>query len=190
MVRIRKKKCCHCKELFLPDPRNAKRQKFCTKPACRKASKSASQRKWLQKPENIGYFKGPENVRRVQQWRKDHPGYWRPKPKNGTDALQDSLNAKTTENIMDKTHLTSDALQDLLIAQPTVLLGLIANFTGSALQDDIASTVRRLQQLGQDILNPSPCSKGGQHDNQIPHPARTAPKGAEAIQLARSSAGS
>ena len=165
MVRIRKKKCCHCKELFLPDPRHAKRQKFCNKPACRRASKSASQRKWLQKPENVGYFKGPENVQRVQQWRKDHPGYWRPKPKNGADALQ-----------------------DFLIAQTTVLFRLIANFTGSALQDDIASTVRRLQQLGQDILNPSPCSKGGRHDNQIPHPARTAPKGAEAVQLARSSA--
>ncbi|AOY57287.1 conserved uncharacterized protein [Desulfococcus multivorans] len=188
MVRNRKKKCRHCGKLFLPDPRNVKHQKFCRDPECRKASKSASQRKWLQKPENLGYFRGPVNVRRVQEWRKDHPGYRRPKPKLAADALQDPLNAKHLENNEDTIHLTSNALQDLLIAQPTVLLGLIANFTGIALQDDIAVTVRRLRQLGQDILNSLPC-KGGRHDNQIPHPARTAPQGAEAVQLARSPAG-
>ena len=189
MKRIRKKKCCHCGKLFLPDPRNAKRQTFCAEPACRKVSKSASQRKWRQKPENIDYFRGPENVRRVQEWRKGRPGYWRSKPRIGSDALQDPLNAEQFENNRDTANLTPDPLQDVLIAQPTVLLGLIANFTGSALQDDIAVTVRRLRQLGQDILNPSPRSKGGRHDNQIPNPARTAPQGAEAVQLARSPAG-
>jgi hypothetical protein len=189
MVRKRKKKCRHCGKLFFPDPRNAKHQDFCGDPECRKASKSASQRKWLQKPENLDYFRGPENVRRVQEWRKGHPGYWRPKPEIAADALQDPLNAKPIENKANTTHLTSDALQDILIMQPAVLLGLIANFTGTALQDDIAVTVRSLQQLGQDILNPSPRSKGGRHDNQIPNPARTAPQGAEAVQLARSPAG-
>ena len=189
MVRIRKKKCRHCGKLFLPDSRNAKHQEFCSEPECRKASKSASQRKWLQKPENLGYFRGPINARRVQEWRKDHPGYWRPKPEIAADALQDSLNVKLPEIKADTAHLTSNALQDILIAQPTVLLGLIANFTGTALQDDIAVTVRNLQQLGQDILNSSPRKKGGWHDDQIPNPARTAPQGAEAVQLARSPAG-
>jgi hypothetical protein len=189
MVSNPKKKCRYCKRLFLPDARNAKHQEFCSHPACRKASKSASQRKWLQKPQNRDYFRGPVNVRRVQQWRKAHPGYWRPKPKITADALQDPLNAKPFENIQDKAHLAAIALQDLLIAQPAVLLGLIANFTGTALQDDIAVTLRNLQQLGQDILNPSPHSKGGRHENQIPNPARAAPQGAQTLQLARSPAG-
>lgn len=189
MKRIKKKRCRHCKKLFLPDPRNAKHQTFCSEPACRKASKSASQLKWLQKPENSDYFRGPENLQRVQRWRKDHPGYWRPKPKIGADALQDPLSAKRAEIKTDTVQLSSNPLQDVLILQPTVLLGLIANFTGSALQDDIATTLRRLQQLGQDILNPSPCTKGGLHENQIPHSAPAAPKGAKTVQLARSPAG-
>ncbi len=66
MAENKRKKCCNCKELFIPDPRNAKRQKYCHKPECRKASKAASQKRWLQKPENRDYFSGPENVKRVQ----------------------------------------------------------------------------------------------------------------------------
>jgi len=64
MTGIKRKKCCSCKELFMPDPRNAKRQKYCCKPECRKASKVASQRRWLAKPKNHNYFSGPENVKR------------------------------------------------------------------------------------------------------------------------------
>ena len=40
--------------------------------------------------------------------------------------------------------------------QPAVVIGLIAQFTGYALQDDIAMAARRMQQLGNDILNPDP----------------------------------
>ena len=40
-----------------------------------------------------------------------------------------------------------------------VLVGLIAQLTGCALQDDIAGMVRRLQQLGRDILDQSPNSQ-------------------------------
>ncbi len=47
----------------------------------------------------------------------------------------------------------SHALQDSLTLQPTVLVGLIAQLTGYALQEDIAMAARRMQQLGNDILN-------------------------------------
>ena len=60
---LKKKKCRHCNKLFYPDPRNEKRQKYCSESACQKASKKASQRRWLQKPENQNYFKGPDNVK-------------------------------------------------------------------------------------------------------------------------------
>jgi len=59
------------------DARNFRRQGYCDKPGCRKASKADSQRRWLQKEENRGYFSGPEHVQRVQRWRAAHPGYWR-----------------------------------------------------------------------------------------------------------------
>ena len=63
MLKIKTKKCCNCNRFFKPDPRNAKRQRYCCKPECRKASKSASQRRWLRKPENRDYFRGPDNVK-------------------------------------------------------------------------------------------------------------------------------
>ena len=140
MAGITRKKCCNCKKLFIPDPRNTKRQKYCSAPQCRKASKAASQRRWLAKPENQGYFSGPKNVKRVQLWREDNPGYWRRQPKTAKNALQDPLNRQPIENNPDNVDFTNDALQDLLITQPPVLLGLIANFAGTALQDDIVIT--------------------------------------------------
>ena len=169
MTGIKRKKCCNCKDLFIPDPRNAKRQKYCHKPECREASKAASQKRWLAKPENQDYFRGPENVKRVQQWREANPGYWRTKPKNKQDTLQDPLNSQPTENNNDNVKFAHDALQDLLIAQPPVLLGLIANFTGNALQDDMVMTLHRLQKLGQDIVTNLTHSKGGPYGIQDSH---------------------
>jgi hypothetical protein len=177
MAAIKRKRCLHCKSLFRPDPRNADRQRYCCKPDCRKASKAASQKRWLQKPENQKYFHGPEHVKRVQQWRQAHPGYWRPKPSVESDALQDLSTEKIVEN---SRGLANFALQDLLAAQPYVLIGLIANFTGTALQDAIASTMGRLQQLGHDIINANP---GGEHGRQTSHLPGAHPAGPQTIQL-------
>ena len=152
MGKVKRKKCRNCKRLFRPDPRNAKRQRYCSKPECRKASKSASQKNWLQKPENRDYFRGPEHVQRVQQWRKANPGYWR-RAKIKPPALQDPLIGQPADNNDNKGHFVTTALQDLLIGQPAVLIGLIAHLTGLALQDDIAMAAWRMQQLGNDILN-------------------------------------
>jgi len=189
MAGIKRKKCCNCKELFIPDPRNTKRQKYCRKPECRKASKAASQRRWLAKPENQGYFSGPKNVKRVQLWREDNPGYWRGKRKTAKDALQDPLNRQPIENNTNNADFTNDALQDFLIAQPPVLLGLIANFTGNALQDNMVITLQRLQKLGQDIVTNLTHSKGGHYGIQGSHRCRTDPQSSQALQLDRSPPG-
>jgi hypothetical protein len=130
--RIKRRTCKHCGMVFLRDPRNATRQRYCSNYECRKASKASSQKRWLQKPENQGYFRGPDNAEHVQRWRKDHPGYWRRKPKNKPTALQDPLNQQLTEN--------TDKGDD---------------FRTHALQEDIAMVARRMQQLGNDILNSS-----------------------------------
>jgi hypothetical protein len=175
--------------LFIPDARNAKRQKFCSRPECRQASKANSQQRWLQKPENLDYFRGPDNVLRVQRWRKAHPGYWRAKVQKRPNTLQDPLVAEPPEINAEKCDFTTHALQDLLIEQPAVLIGLISNFTGTALQDDIANTVVRLQQLGRDIINPLPPDKGGGYDCQVSHQRGQSAQGAQAVQLGRSSAG-
>jgi hypothetical protein len=189
MRQSRKPKCPHCRQLFRPDPRNVTRQKDCSQPECRKASKAASQKKWLEKPANHDYFQGTDNTCRVQQWRKCHPGYWRNKH-GQSEPLQDSFSPNSVKKQDFTRQLSSHALQDLLSAQHLVFLGLLAQLTGSPLQDDIVTIGRRLQQLGQDILNQPFCCKGGQHDNrQSPHLSTPDPQGSRTIQLGGSPSG-
>jgi len=182
-------KCKNCKRLFIPDYRNRNRQKHCSREKCRKASKVASQKKWLSKPENKDHFTGPVNVQRVQEWRRQNPGYWKRKRLNKKDALQDPLTVQIAENNEDKHQTSTDALQDLLTRQPPVIIGLISNFIGSALQDDIAATLLRMQQSGQDILYCQTRKKGGNHDCKIPDSARKDTQNSRKFQLGRSPTG-
>ena len=186
---IEKRKCKHCKVFFDPDYRNVERQRYCSQPSCQQASKADSQRRWLQKPENLNHFRGSDNVKRVQQWRKDNPGYWRrkaPKVSQEPDALQDTCMPQgiATQQVDDG--LRRPALQDSLFTQPAVLVGLIAQLSGSVLQDDIALAARRLQQLGSDILNTSPPDKGGSQDAKTTPLFSQTPQGAQPVQLAAS----
>ena len=89
MRRTRRRKCLCCGKLFRADARNRSRQKYCPKEACREASKAASQRRWLEKPENQNYFSGPLHVGRVRAWRAMHPLYWRRRGAGRAAALQD-----------------------------------------------------------------------------------------------------
>jgi hypothetical protein len=145
----RKCKCCH--KLFRPDPRNRRHQSYCSAPACRAASKAASQARWLAKPENQDYFRGPVNVARVQAWRSRHPGYWR-KGRPAAPALQDVSLAQPIGSADKTGDIARAPLQEFLSAQPAVLIGLIAHLVGTPLQDDIVRTTGRLLRLGQDIL--------------------------------------
>jgi len=168
----------------VPDHRNRERQKFCKRPECRKVSKAASQQKWLQKPENKDHFKGPVHTQRVQEWRKQHPGYWRREI-----ALQDPLNPQHTEINKQNAHFIKPALQDLLMVQPTVLIGLISSLIGSALQDDIDWALLRMQQYGQDILYGQPKTEGENDDFKNPHFTRPGPQSSQKFQLDRPSTG-
>jgi hypothetical protein len=173
----KRKRCCNCKRLFEPDHRNRNRQKYCNSPECRKASKAFSQKKWLLKPENKNYFRGPENIERVREWRKRNPGYWKRSSINKGDALQDPLNGQGTDINKNTSDFTGIALQDFLTAQPTVLIGLISRFIGSSLQDDIARSILLMQQSGQDILFYQPQAEGGDHDIKDSHFTRAGPQG-------------
>lgn len=188
--RIRRRKCKHCGVLFHPDPRNIKRQKFCSNPECQKASKADSQRRWLQKPENQDYFRGPTNVERVQQWRREHPGYWRRNRSDSKNALQDTLSGNKFKKQTLKSQLATGALQDVLSAQAAVLVGLIAQLTGYALQDDIAMTTRHLRQLGNEFLHHPIHFKGGSHGKKVPHMSTACPQGPQSVQLGGSPSGS
>ena len=183
------RKCKHCQTFFAPDPRSARRQRYCAKLACRQASKAASQHRWLQKPGNRDYFTGPTHVERVRQWRQAHPGYWRRQGARTPNALQEDLTSQAPQTQPLEGALTPYALQDAFFTQPAVVVGLIAHFTGLTLQEDIAITARRLQQLGRDILCGPPHHQGGIQDAQTPHFAGQTPMRPPAVQLGGSTPG-
>jgi hypothetical protein len=55
MARGCRRKCKCCRELFRPDPCNRRHQRYFSAPRCRRASKAASQARWLSKPGNEAY---------------------------------------------------------------------------------------------------------------------------------------
>ena len=151
MARGDRRKCKCCLKLFRPDPRNRRHQRYCSTPACRRASKAASQERWLAKPENHDYFRGPVHVARVRRWRSAKPGYWRRARRPGR-ALQDVSMAQAVGSAVETADFVRSPLQDVISAQPAVLIGLIAHIVGTPLQEDIVRTTDRLLRLGRDIL--------------------------------------
>jgi len=150
-------KCLHCKKFFVPDYRNRGRQKHCSFTECQAASKHSSQERWLSKSENRDYFRGPENVRRVQQWREKHPDYWKRPSRKPRRTLQETCSeqAAVPQELIPKEtpQVSRPALQELCEVQTPLLVGLIAQFTDTALQEDIVAHTRRLIARGQDILD-------------------------------------
>ena len=151
-----RRKCLYCNRFFFPDRRTANRQRFCSEPACRKAGKAASQQRWLSKNGNGDYFRGPDQVARVRQWRQRHPGYWKPK-KRMSESIQpvDIQLAKPVQSSCNAPPDVPGALQDHCLAQDPAFVGLVSMITGSALQEDIAATTRQLLIRGRNILGPS-----------------------------------
>ena len=163
MKPAKRPRCLCCKNVFDADPRNARHQQYCSAPMCRLASKAASQRRWLAKPENLNYHRGEPAVARVREWQAAHPEYRERQRARRLLALQDLCAAQVldfeeksaTAAISDEMPGTpvSPALQDFITTQPLVFIGLIAHFFNITLQDDIANTARSLQKLGEDIAN-------------------------------------
>jgi hypothetical protein len=139
--------------MFVPDPRNAARQQYCSEPACRTASKAAAQRRWLSKNGNGDRFRGPSEVDRVRVWRQNHPGYWKTKiPRaQGTQTVE-SQAPNPNQSSCNVPRSLARTLQDDCLTQNPVVIGLISMFTGSTLQDDIAATTRQLLLRGRNIL--------------------------------------
>lgn len=70
-----RKQCPACKKMFTPDPRVAKRQKYCSKKECQTKRQRLNEHAWVKEEEN-------QKFRSAQQrrWRKSHQGYmkqWR-----------------------------------------------------------------------------------------------------------------
>jgi hypothetical protein len=167
MAKAGQRKCMSCGEFFIPNHRSGDRQRYCCAAHCRRASKAASQAAWLARPPNNDYFSGAVHVARVQAWRAAHPDYslGRVRPSR---ALQDPLPPQVPDVIEECANRAQApeapaavALQDLLNAESPLLAGLVAHLFQPALQDDMASTTRRLVQLGRDVIN-GRCGEGNQ----------------------------
>ena len=164
--RRRRRKCQCCRELYMPNARHFHDQKYCTKPECRHASKLASHWRWYFSEKGREYRDPEENKRRVREWRKEHPKYWRHTGKGPVDPLPDTSKLKLVDNQEVASSLYGGGLQDMNFLQPALVVGLMAQLTGTALQDTIAETSRRLVLLGQDILGIRPGNnpKGGRQN--------------------------
>ncbi len=166
-------KCRCCNKFFFPDYRNIERQKFCSEPGCQQASKQSSQRRWCRKKDNRDYFRGEAAVRRVQQWRKAHPGYWRKnKPASKRTQAADPQSAQPQQASCNVPNRDLRALQDLCLTEHPAFVGLISMVTGSTLQDDIAATSRNLLLRGQTILGRK-IPQSAAYDPQTFDPARS-----------------
>jgi len=86
------------------------------------------QRRWLEKPGNQGYFRGPEHIERVCAWRAAI---------RGTGSAARCLPGMRYKTLVAPMHYEALRLQGL------VLIGLIAYLSDSTLQGDLAPTDRR-----------------------------------------------
>lgn len=127
-----------CKNVFDADPDNARHQQYHPAPTCRLASKAASQRQWLAKPENLNYHRGAPALARVRQWQAAHPEYREGQRARRRLALQDLCAAQVPDSERRSAIATlgdappglpvAPALQDFIASQPLVLVGVIAHF--------------------------------------------------------------
>jgi hypothetical protein len=122
VTKNKRRRCLHCRHLFHRHPRTRTQQRFCSAPACRAASKKASQLRWLRKPENQDYFRGVQHVSRVQAWREKHREYGREEP------------------------VTAEPLQEMIMGQPVDGL---KKSDGLALQEMMPPEVREsVEEIG------------------------------------------
>lgn len=125
------------------DPRVAWRQRYCPRVGCKAAGQSKARSRW--RSENPDHFKGFANLLRVQDWRRDNPGYWRRRTRVGRYSLRGPLG--------DAARLC--ALQHVIDTHFSLVVGLLSRLTGSALQHEIADEMRRLMLLGHGIITQS-----------------------------------
>jgi hypothetical protein len=152
-----KRICRHCRKPFIPDCRNRHRQFFCRKPACRKARKAASQRRWL--AQNRDHFKHPKHAERVRLWRErrrvraaqtrltqagsDVRTLAGEAPKPGGDHHSSAVSAPLLQDRF-------EVLQDSIMRNPFVL-GLLRRLFGCSSKDHIETKVRELIRIGADV---------------------------------------
>jgi hypothetical protein len=146
-----RRRCLHCLHPFVPDYRNTYHQRFCSDHECRRASKRASQQRWLAKPQNRNYFREPDNVARVREWRLTHPGYWRTNWHRCASSQPPELPSVPPAEAT-VTLPPTRTLQEFCRSKSSVLARLVSRLSRCALQDDIAHCAAQVLSEAQCIL--------------------------------------
>lgn len=161
-----KRVCRHCHKLFIPDRRNRHRQFYCRKPACRKARKVASQRRWL--AQNPDHFKQPKHAERVRLWRERRrvraeqvrparagPNTRTPVQK-ASDPGGDNHGAAVSGTLLQDRF---EVLQDSIIRNPFIV-GFLRHVFGCHSVDNMEARVRLLIESGVELLSGLPGETG------------------------------
>jgi hypothetical protein len=166
------RECLICSKDFIPSKFAATRQVVCNHASCRKEAKKIRQSNWTAK--NPDYFRGPEHVERVRQWRKTHPD-WRtsvrgptelPAPESSPKA--ESCNTPTPAAI----RLQDSALQ----RQEAIVLGVISIVAGDRLQDEVLTLAEECFRRGSALIrarapseSPTPIASTQSTHGKIPN---------------------
>ena len=171
--------CLHCNRTFMPDCRHRLTQRYCEKPKCKRARQAASLERWRQKPENAGFWRGAWNVERVQEWRAQHPEYWKRGKRRKAVALQNAMElTEVVPRHLEKTDMDENCVTKriprLLEEQSPVMVGLIAQLTGSTLQNAIGEMTLRLFETGRAVMGHEPESNYENRKENTQRPATAA----------------
>ncbi|MBX3738971.1 MAG: hypothetical protein KF715_19920 [Candidatus Didemnitutus sp.] len=134
--------CLHCGAKFDVNPRIGRKHRFCSASECRAAAKRRSQGRWLSKPENAGYFKGPSNALRSRLWRAANPRRRRRK---------DGSRLRLFGGGLQRT-LRSAGAQEMNERQLALFLGLVSILARSGEQESIAAKIREIMLAGEAVL--------------------------------------
>jgi hypothetical protein len=123
VTKNKRRRCLHCRHLFHRHPRTRTHQRFCSAPACRAASKKASQQQWLGKSENRDYFRGVQHVNRVQAWREKNPEYGR-KRLISAEPLQEMIMGQSVDPIKKYGDLALQEAIERQVGEPVEEMGI------------------------------------------------------------------
>lgn len=143
--------CSECQKPFVASKYSGGRQLVCGAAACRKAAKKARQAAWTAR--NPEYFRGPEHVERVREWRRANPG-WRDNQRGRASARCGESSAKAES--CNRSSPPASRLQDSVPeVQSALIVGLVTVLCGSVLQDEVHDLCRECLRVGGDLLRGS-----------------------------------
>lgn len=134
--------CLCCGSKYEVNPRVGLRHRYCSRAECRREAKRASQKRWLNKPENAGYFKGASNALRARLWRAANPRKKKRRQKTVLQLMTPQLKAA----------LKACGVQDLNEGSVALVLGAVSLLARSRVQETIARRIRQLMFAGYAVL--------------------------------------